>query len=568
MRSLIELQEKFAVRYRPIYIALRTLRQKLWLLPGVGKFLYPVPEIRQLQEIVECSDPGLLRTDPSGARILFFSFRGGWSTNMGQDLVLAQALRMRGANPFFVTCSSYLPICDLANRNVAPPMPCDFCTSYAKKMVALLQFPLIHLKDFLSPEDRAQARAAVEKLPVAARDDFEYQGVPVGRLIKVSVPRFLLRSTIDKSEFADDIWRRYLISGATLVPALRQLLDREKPDMVWTMNGLFFSEAILHWLSKERNISILDYEGGYRPGNHIIIARNQIAGYYYLDSHWPAEKERSLTPTESERIETYLRKRRTGKDAIVSTMYPTMQTSREAITAQLGLDPQKPIVLLLTNVVWDSSVVNRDGIFNNISQWLEMTLEHFCKTSDKQLIVRVHPGEISAVMRRSVEQMTDVIRNRFPALPPNIKIIEPSSKISSYTLMDMACCGLIYASITGVEMVIAGKPVIVSGETHYAKKGFTYDPTDKEQYIRWLNHLDNLAPPTPEQIQLALHYAYLLFFRVPHPYPFVSTLSQRRIVFHFSRLEELGPGNPYLDPICDKILHDPTPGMLFTDIPD
>ncbi len=66
----------------------------------------------------------------------------------------AEALRWRGAQPVFVTCSAYLPICDIANRRVAPPMPCDFCSTYVDKMVAPLHFPLIRLSSYMPAEER------------------------------------------------------------------------------------------------------------------------------------------------------------------------------------------------------------------------------------------------------------------------------------------------------------------------------------------------------------------------------------------------------------------------------
>jgi hypothetical protein len=565
MTSWLKLQAALAHKNRPLYIALRALRQKWWRLPLVGSLAYPVPEIKQIRQIINRSAPGTLQSPQPGKRILFFDFRGGWSTNLAQDLVLAEGLRLRGARPVFATCSAYLPICDLANRRVAPPMPCDFCATYVGKMVEPLQFPLIRLNTFIPSEERRQVEREVAGLPLAALDHYEYRKVPVGALVRISVARFLLRSRVDQSPFAESVWRRFVISGTLVTAALQRLLDQDRPDLIWTMNGTFFSEGILQHLAEERGIPFLDYEAGYRA-NAILVARNQIAGYYEMDSHWATETNRPLTPGEAEELEAYLRQRRTGKDIFIASMYPSMQTSMPAIRQQLGLDSQKPLVLMLTNVIWDSSVVNRDTIFGHVSQWLETTLEHFIRCPEIQLVVRIHPGEASTALNETEEPVGGLIRERFPVLPPHIKIVEPTDDISSYTLMEMAQYGVTYASLSGLEMTLAGKPVIVAGKTHYAGKGFTYTPASIAEYQDWLAHLDCLAPPSPQQIELARRYAFMLFCRASHPYPFATTLSQSRIRFNFSRLEDLAPGqNAALDYLCDKILNETADGQFLTE---
>ncbi|MEZ4663125.1 MAG: hypothetical protein R2911_36715 [Caldilineaceae bacterium] len=157
MRNWLKIQNQFAHRQRSLYIALRHLREKLWLAPGVGQYMYATPEIAQLAQIIRNSDSALLSNNTSGPSILFFSFRGGWSTSVTQDLVMAQALRSRGARPYIVTCAAHLPVCDIANRHVAPPMPCDFCANYVHRMAPQLNLPLLDLNRFVSVDERLQS---------------------------------------------------------------------------------------------------------------------------------------------------------------------------------------------------------------------------------------------------------------------------------------------------------------------------------------------------------------------------------------------------------------------------
>ncbi|MEZ4663126.1 MAG: hypothetical protein R2911_36720 [Caldilineaceae bacterium] len=370
--------------------------------------------------------------------------------------------------------------------------------------------------------------------------------------------------TIDDSRFSQNIWKRFLISGGIVTLGLQKLLAQSKPDLLWTMNGLFFSEQILLHLARQQHIPFINYETGFFPQT-LVMARNQIANHYNLNTHWNVHRSRPLTTGQLEKLETYLNKRRFGKDAVISTVYyPKLENSRDTIHHQLGLDDHKPLVLLMTNILWDSAALNRNTVFKDLVHWLETTIRHFIDHPTHQLIVRIHPAEVGLVMRESQEPIRAVIAERFPQLPPHIKIIDATSDISSYTLMDMADYGLVYTSTTGLEMTLWGKPVVVAGETHYSGKGFTYDPTTVQEYLAWLQEPTRLAPPTAQQSELAQRYAYLFFFRMTIPFPYLSTLTQRRIRFHFDRLESLGPGqDAALDKLCHTILASDERGMLL-----
>ncbi|TAK30031.1 MAG: hypothetical protein EPO21_19980 [Chloroflexota bacterium] len=563
MQSILSVQAILAGRSRGTYIALRSMRERAWLLPAIGQLVYPVPEIKQLRRIVELSHPGNLQIKADGERILFFSFRGGWSTNLAQDLVVAQALRQRGASPFFVTCGLHLPICDIANRNVAPPMPCDFCTSYFRRVMPLLRFPWVGLDTLVSAQERQQLEREAVSLPRSSLDSYEVQGVPVGQLVRISAPRFLLRGKVDDSAFSQDVLRRFLVSGAILVPALKRLFAQERPDKLWTMNGLFFSEQILHWLARDLGIPVVNYEAGFAP-HSIVAARDQIANYYDLNSHWDAESDQPLSPKEAQWLDEYLESRFAGTDPAVTTYLSGIQKRSDVISQELQLDYTRPLVLMLTNILWDSAVIDRNTIFDDMFHWVEATISHFIDQPGYQLVMRVHPAEIKLTMQESHQPVLDMIRARFPRLPGHIKLVSPTSAISSYALMRMAKCGLVYTSTTGLEMALQGKPVVVAGKTHYAGKGFTTEPASVADYREWLSKLDHVTPLTAVQLDYARRYASMFFARMMIPFPYVSTLSQRRIRFNFSRLEELAPGqDAELDRLCDKILHCTDRGMFL-----
>jgi hypothetical protein len=94
--------------------------------------------------------------------------------------------------------------------------------------------------------------------------------------------------------------------------------------------------------------------------------------------------------------------------------------------------------------------------------------------------------------------------------------------VNTYDLVEIADLGLVYTTTVGLEMAMAGLPVIVIGQTHYRAKGFTQDPETWEAYFDLL--ADTIRAPkryrlTETQRERAWEYAYRFFFEYPQPFP-------------------------------------------------
>jgi len=157
--------------------------------------------------------------------------------------------------------------------------------------------------------------------------------------------------------------------------------------------------------------------------------------------------------------------------------------------------------------------------------------------------------------KQTREPLGAFIEARFPTLPDNVRVIEAGDDTSSYPLMDECDVGLVFTSTTGFELALQGKPVIVSGRTHYREKGLTLDATSPEHFEKLLD--EALFEPSAYEpdVELVRRYAYLFFFR--------SVLDSPGVVEHVPGLaritvrdlDELAPGrSDSVDRICDGIL--------------
>jgi hypothetical protein len=126
-----------------------------------------------------------------------------------------------------------------------------------------------------------------------------------------------------------------------------------------------------------------------------------------------------------------------------------------ALAKTLGLDPAKPAIGLLTNVSWDAQLHYPANAFPNMLEWLVCTCEYFATRPDLQLLIRVHPAEISGFPPSRQPILAELAR-RIPALAPNVFVVGPDNPMSTYALMSLCNAAIIYGTKMGVELTSVG----------------------------------------------------------------------------------------------------------------
>jgi hypothetical protein len=476
-------------------------------------------------------------------RLLFLSLRG-WSTHLLWETTLAQAARLRGAEPVFATCGGRLPICDAANLHSAPPMPCVSCAEYATEGIRLAGFAPTTLRDLVDVRaEIAAARRRIEPLTtVAACQAFVDGTLPLGRLVRISVAWFLARGTLPETELVLKTYRRFLTSGQVLHRAFIRLLERVVPDRVVMLNGTFFAESILAELARQRGIPLTTYERGF-AADSIVVTPARAAAELMIDAQFWAEAAlRPLSELEARRLDEVLDTRTRG-ERLPDNFWKGRIEDVASIRGELRLAPERPLVLLFSNILWDSAVQEKDIAFESMAAWVVESIAGFAARPGVDLVVRLHPAEVRLANHRTEERMADVISSRFPVLPPNVRVIAPESPISSYALMSMASLGLVYTSTVGLEMAVRGIPVVVAADTHYRGRGFTEDIADRRSFWRVVDDLCATADPSASRRELARRYAALFFLRFMQPLELIQEASRGRPRLAYASLDELAVGN-------------------------
>jgi len=527
----------------------------------------PAPfEPVELEDLRRLRDTAVPIPSPPAGRLLILSTRG-WSTHTVIETTLAHAVRSRGWEPVFATCGGRLPLCDVAPVHAAPPMPCHSCAGYATDAIHAAGFDPILVRELVDVRTlTARTRAQVQRLQtVADCEAYAVGGCAIGRFVRISVAWFLSRGTLLDDDETLAAYRSFLVSGTILRAAFERLLERVRPDRVFILNGAFFPERILAEMSTARSIPVVRYEKGFLTDT--VVACDWRPGASILDfgrRAWDDALTRPLSAEEDHELDAYLEERVRGGRTL-DNFWANRIADNARIRSDLGLRDGHPLVPAFLNVVWDSSIQGRDVAFSSMGEWLVHVIRWAERHPEVDVVVRLHPAEVGLVNHVSRERMGDHIDTNFATIPANVHVVDATSSISSYSLMEMATLGLVYTSTVGLEMAARGIPVVCAGAGHYVRHGFTVDPETQEDYWSAVERLLASPPPANERARsrdLARRYAHLFFFRF-HQYLDVvheAGRSRPRVTVHTAA--DLRPGlHPAVDRIVECILEGDAPAI-------
>jgi hypothetical protein len=312
-------------------------------------------------------------------------------------------------------------------------------------------------------------------------------------------------------------------------------------------------QGVLGEVCRSLDVRVANWNPAYRT-SCFIFSHGDTYHHTLMSEPTEAWETMPWTPAMETQILEYLKSRWSGsRDWIWYHDEPDEDFARYA--SQVGLDLNRPVVALLTNVMWDAQLHYPANAFPGMLDWVLRTIEYFRRRPDLQLLIRVHPAEIRGTAT-SRQPLVPEIEQAYTDLPPNVFVIPPESQVSTYAAVAGVNAAIIYGTKTGVELTSVGIPTIVAGEAWIRNKGLTLDASSPDDYFEILDRLPLAERMPPEQVERARKYAYHFFFRRMVPVPcMVPTKAVPPYKVAIDSIEDLLPGGqPGLDVICDGIL--------------
>jgi hypothetical protein len=486
---------------------------------------------------------------PAGAKRVAILTPRDWAAHVQWEGIIAQALRVRGADVSFITCGGGLEICDRVNTWEGPPLPCRTCTHYVEASIDAHGFDRVAIRPGWEGDDDPGNWPELDGITAAALAHVEDMGLPLGQLVDIPAKWFLMGSSIENDPLAPLTYRRFLRSARRIVQGLERALDRLQPEVLLLLNGLFLFEGLAWAIAERRGIPVVTYERGFIK--ETLLFRRGVAACFGDVSHvWAHVSTTPLSGDEEAELDAYLEDRQQGRRTI----------DRYWVDPQFRLvdrTEHRRLAVLFSNLTWDSAVIGQEVAFASLQEWLAAAIRIFAARPEHDLIVRIHPAEVKLPGKQTREPLADFLAAEFPDLPPNVRVIGAADPTSSYPLMEAADVGLVFSSTTGLELALHGTPVVVAGRPHYRDKGFTVDVSTPDEFEHRLDAVLSDPRAAAPDLDLARRYAYLFFFRAPLQSPGVVEHVPGLVRIDIESLDELRPGrNPDLDRICAEILSD------------
>jgi hypothetical protein len=498
-----------------------------------------------------------------GAPVIFFKASSGiddLSWNSGFHLLASWALRLKGVPVIYFACKSGMSKCVLGTNRDHPQaaMPCRSClyqtrTLYTGVPTLVDSHPAVTAVHWFDFERDARLAAQIQNLSVPQLSDFHFGDMPLGALCLPGLRWILRIHHLKDDEDTRYLLREYILSAWNVAQKFTALLDQTQPRAVIVFNGQFYPEAVARWVAQRRGIRVITHEVGLQPASAFFTDGEATA----YPIHIPDEFE--LNDAQNARLDEYLARRFQGDFTMAGIKFwPEMKGLDQSFLQKAA--QFKQIVPVFTNVIFDTSQPHANTVFEDMFDWLDMTLEVMREYRDTLFVIRAHPDEMR-VRKSSRETVEGWVDRREVRKEPNVIFVGPRETLSSYELIQKSKFVMVYNSTIGLEASIMGAAVLCAGKarfTQYPTVFFPQTVDDVRRKMKEFLEAERIEVP-PEFKRNARRFLYYQLFKTSLPFgdflePSVRTTQTRLRSFD---LNALAPENSKtMKAIFDGLLND------------
>lgn len=377
----------------------------------------------------------------------------------------------------------------------------------------------------LAAAEDDEIRRVVDEL-LARDDDFAavrtwtYRGQPLGDRVLSTLIRTTLQGEPDLADpRTRGLLRDVLLRSVANYHQAERVLDAVEPRWMIADETGYAANGPLVDVAIARGVDVLEASPYVAEGALMFKRMNRRLGRAATPSVSAATMEglaeRSWAPAQDGEVEAEIEGRYAGSSGL-QRMYQwnTEHSDRGEICAEHGFPLDRPLAVVFSHVLWDASFFYGRDLFANYREWLEETVRAAVGNPRVSWLIKTHPANAFRLTHGDISgpvAEVEVVRRAFPRLPPHVRLLLPSTRISSLSLYRHADVGVTVRGTPGLEMACFGKPVVTAGSGHYSGYGFTLDSSDREEYLGRLGAIETLTRPlAPEQRVRARQYAYAL----------------------------------------------------------
>jgi hypothetical protein len=416
-------------------------------------------------------------------KILFFTPHVALWVHTAPEVYLAKSLAELGHSVSYMTCGRAQHYCaPMTARRLAAGCSADEADSVCRACetgVANIQrfsnFEMFRLVDWLSLTDRKECDEVAEEAVNQKNLDLVVAGVSVG---KVALYEFTLAHKKMSTELTISQWAEYQIylSNALLtMRAFARYLEKHTPDVIATFSPQYSNINSCMQLAIAKGIKVLFMESGTNLSHRLGTMRVWDWGIHKLVNpalqYWNRSALNPVSTFTAQAVTGHFRQLLSGQHfAVFSAPY----------SGSTGIRNKWPIssnqkVLLMTLSSYDEAYAAllidafpQEKVFSDVfktqAEWVKATIEWVRERPDLFLVIRVHPRDFPNKREQGRSEQSYMLEGLLRDVPENVHVNWPSEAVSLYELLEDTDVILTGWSVTAMEGLILGIPIVTYDE--------------------------------------------------------------------------------------------------------
>lgn len=358
---------------------------------------------------------------------------------------------------------------------------CKLCQKLSINFWESLDYKPIKLSKFINKKENEQIENFVEKKNINFLKIYKKKKINFSKLTRQLVCNNYLTNNIDEIENYNFLYKSHLKNLIKLELIYSNIAKKLKPK-IWISNDSFYGMwKLIELICKEKKIPFYSYW----PHNKFKFSINkyQSVQLQNFKNSWKYFNKLVIGSKNMIKINKWINGKRN-----LNWLLPLkkFQINNPKISKY------KKTFILAANVTWDLVALDKHIVFKDEKEWLETTIDYFRKFPEYQLIIKTHPNENNKMYYGLAKKNVYEIFNKIKNVPANVHIIE-DEKISIRNLVKNlnTICFIVHTSTVGLEHAAKGYSVITIGASKYRGFGFTYDPKNKKEYLKYIAKIKN-----------------------------------------------------------------------------